>query len=68
MGERFVKTYYGKRSAIDGDINGEAKAEGLTIISVSIAHDGAGGIYASVVFEKKPKPEKKRKVASNDKD
>lgn len=61
MGERFVKTYYGKRSAVDVDINKEAKEQGLTIISASIDGDGAGGIYATVIFEKKPKAKATKK-------
>ena len=65
--ERFVKTFYSVRSMIDERVNEFATENSLSTICVSIEGDGAGGIYATVVFEKKPKATKK-KGASNDKD
>lgn len=59
MMKRFVKTYYASRHLIDLIINIDAKKEGLSIVSVSISNDNIGGIYASVLFEEKPKSKKK---------
>jgi hypothetical protein len=60
MADRIFKTFYASRTNIDFAVNGFAEEKDLTIVSASVATDNAFGIYASVVFEEKQKPKKKK--------
>ena len=65
MADRFIKTFNASRITLDYTINNYAKDNGLSIVSASISSDHSGGIYATVVFEEKPKPSKKKGGTGN---